>query len=81
MLVPPNTVLVVRGKSNQLQSALEKTIKRELTFLRSQGDLPYSYPTTQDILDEDIASGISDWKPGTKLVNDSRSLTSIQCRA
>lgn len=126
MLVPPNTVLVARGKSNQLQSALEnaletlfrhyekhierirqqdankrqsrqaridnlidhhdtlstellkeahkvielllpklkKTIKRELTFLRSQGDLPYSYPTTQDILDEVIASGISDWKPG-----------------
>jgi ribosome-associated translation inhibitor RaiA len=126
MLVPPNTILVARGKSNQLQSAIEKaldtlfrhyenhidrilqqdtnkrqsrrsridnlkdhhdtlsaqlfeeantviesllpklknTIKRELTFLRSQGDLPYSYPATQDILDEVIAGVISDWKPG-----------------
>ena len=43
---------------------LKNTIKRELTFLRSQGDLPYSYPATLDILDEVIASGISDWKAG-----------------
>jgi hypothetical protein len=71
MLVPPNTIMVARGKSNQLQSAIElllpklkNTIKRELTFLRSQGDLPYSYPATQDILDEVIAGVISDWKPG-----------------
>lgn len=26
--------------------------------------MPYSYPTTHDILDEVIASAISDWKPG-----------------
>ena len=108
MHVPPNTILVARGRANQLQPAVEEAlsnkrqsrrsrldnlkdhqdklstellseantsiklllpklksaIERELTFLRSQGDLPFSYPATQDILDEVIASAILDWKPG-----------------
>jgi hypothetical protein len=43
---------------------LENAIRRELTFLRSHGDLPHSYPTTQDILDEVIPGALPDWKPG-----------------
>jgi DNA-directed RNA polymerase specialized sigma24 family protein/ribosome-associated translation inhibitor RaiA len=53
-----------RPMIEKLLPKLERAVKRELTFLRSQGDLPPNYPTIQDVVDEVVAAAIATWKPG-----------------
>lgn len=53
-----------RSMIDKLLPKLKRTVKRELTFLRSQGDLPPNYPTIQDVVNEVVAAVIAAWKPG-----------------
>ena len=49
---------------HKLLPKLKRAVKRELTFLRCQGDLPPNYPTIQDVVNEVVAAVIAVWKPG-----------------
>lgn len=49
---------------DRLLPKLNFAARRELMFLRSQGDLPPNYPTVQDVVDEVVAAVIADWKTG-----------------
>jgi DNA-directed RNA polymerase specialized sigma24 family protein len=53
------------ARLKDLLPRLERIIKRELTYLQSQGDLPPDYPTVQDVLDEVITKVKCDWKQDT----------------
>ncbi len=44
-----------------LRPRLERVIRRELAYLRAQGDLPPDYPTVQDVLDEVMLTVKADW--------------------
>ncbi len=43
---------------------LEQAVRRELVYLRSQGDLPADYPTGQDVLDEVLVAAKVAWHDG-----------------
>ncbi|MGB5231489.1 MAG: hypothetical protein WBN83_08215, partial [Desulfoprunum sp.] len=53
-----------RSMIDKLLPKLKRAVKRELTFLRCQGDLPPNYPTIQDVVNEVVAAVIAVWKPG-----------------
>ncbi len=52
-----------RSMIDKLLPKLKHAVKRELTFLRSQGDLPPNYPTIQDVVNEVVAAVIAAWEP------------------
>jgi len=43
---------------------LQRAVRRELIYLRSQGDLPADYPSEQDVLDEVLVAAKVDWHDG-----------------
>ncbi len=62
--MPAEIVTEAAGGIEKLLPRLEKAARRELTYLRSQGDLPPDYPTVQDVVDEVVAAVKSDWSEG-----------------
>ena len=58
------SVTDARSMIDKLLPKLKRAVKRELTFLRSQGNLPPNYPTIQDVVNEVVAAVIADWEPG-----------------
>ncbi|HFD87590.1 MAG TPA: hypothetical protein ENJ35_07935 [Gammaproteobacteria bacterium] len=62
--LPADIMSEAVGGIETLLPRLEKAIKRELVYLRSQGDLPPDYPTVQDVIDEVVARVQGNWAPG-----------------
>ncbi len=59
--LPEDVVTEAAGNIEQLLPRLEKAVRRELGFLRSQGDLPPDYPSVADVVDEVVAAVKADW--------------------
>jgi ribosome-associated translation inhibitor RaiA len=62
--LPAEVASEASGSIESLLPRLQKAIRRELAYLRSQGDLSPDYPTEQDVLDEVVAQVQSDWPAG-----------------
>ncbi len=62
--MPAEIVTEATGGIEKLLPRLEKAVRRELTYLRSQGDLPPDYPTVDDVIDEVVAAVKSEWSEG-----------------
>ena len=57
----PAVIEVIDRQAEPLRQRLERVIRRELAYLRAEGDLPPDYPTVQDILDEVMLTVKADW--------------------
>ncbi len=60
----PEAVTQVETRVEPLRPRLERVIRRELAYLRAQGDLSPDYPTVQDVLDEVLLAVKADWNAG-----------------
>ena len=54
--MPVEVVTKASGNIDQWLPRLEKAVRRELSFLQSQGDLPPDYPSVADVVDEVVAT-------------------------
>ncbi len=59
--LPEETLARADRQSESLRPRLERVIRRELAYLRAQGDLPADYPTLDDIRDEVMLAVRADW--------------------
>lgn len=53
--LPQEQTASISGMIEKLVPRLEKAVRREVAYLRNQGDLPPSYPAVQDVVDEVVA--------------------------
>ncbi len=57
----PAVIEALDAQTGPLRPRLERVIRRELAYLRAQGDLPSDYPTVQEVLDEVMLTVKADW--------------------
>ncbi len=62
--MPAEIVTEASGGIEKLLPRLEKAVRRELAYLRAEGDLPPDYPTVEDVIDEVVVAVKSDWSEG-----------------
>ncbi len=62
--MPAEIVTEASGGIEKLLPRLEKAVRRELAYLRAEGDLPPDYPSVQDVVDEVVVAVKSDWSEG-----------------
>jgi ribosome-associated translation inhibitor RaiA/DNA-directed RNA polymerase specialized sigma24 family protein len=62
--VPTEVAEQTRGGIEPLLPQLERVVRRELAYLRANGDLPAEYPSVQDVVDGAVLAVMAHARPG-----------------
>jgi ribosome-associated translation inhibitor RaiA/DNA-directed RNA polymerase specialized sigma24 family protein len=62
--LPAGVAEQARGGIEPLLPQLERVVRRELAYLRANGDLPAEYPSVQDVVDGAVIAVMAHGRPG-----------------